>query len=54
MIKVYAVRHLDRIDKVFLDKLEAHKWAENKYGSETDGIIVNNVTVKPYELKEID
>lgn len=50
--KIYFVLRDELPVKVFLDKTEAHEWAEDVYGSRSDGICVAGVRVHAarYEL----
>lgn len=48
-MKVYIVMLHDTPQEVFLDKMEAHNWAENMYGCKADGICVDGVSVVAFE-----
>lgn len=49
--KVYVVVSPDGPQAVFEDKLQAHNWAEYKYGSRADGICLEGVYVTSCVLK---
>jgi len=48
MNKVYVVEVANKPSEVFFTKQRAHEFAENMYGSKTDGICVDNVRVVAY------
>lgn len=50
-MKIYVVLHKEIALKAFKDKREAHRWAEDKYGSRTDGICVEGVNIQAIECE---
>lgn len=53
-MKAYVVLRDKIPEAIFLDKFAAHRWAEDKYGSRSDGICVEGVVVEAFKLVPID
>lgn len=54
MNKIYIVVHKNEPLISFENKMSAHRWAEIKFGSATDGVVVKDVYVKALELIQAD
>lgn len=47
-MKIFVVELNSIPEKFFIDKLEAHRWAEKQYGCHQDGICINGVEIVAY------